>query len=148
MGHQSPWSFRIPLGQSIGRENYSHQNESVRCTDDVSMETNVTSKKLPNVYKSCPKIISLEKNKDNTFKKFPKNVGDLSNLFVAKDWKVAKSSVNRLIWSHWWILIILFISYIGWGQCGQVGRFLGFSEKHNFLHRNCCRFILGIFWKK
>ena len=39
----------------------------------------VTSKKLPNVYKSCSKMISLE-----NLKILPKNVGDLSKLIVAK----------------------------------------------------------------
>ena len=38
----------------------------------------VTRKKLPNVYKSCPKMISLEKWKILTpLQKLPKNVGDL-----------------------------------------------------------------------
>ena len=45
----------------------------------------VTSKKSPNVYKSCPKIISLEKLKILTpLQKLPKNVGDLGKLIVAK----------------------------------------------------------------
>ena len=39
----------------------------------------VTSKKSPNVYKSCPKIISL-----TLLQKFPKNVGNLSKIIVAK----------------------------------------------------------------
>ena len=37
------------------------------------------SKKLPNVYKSCSKMISLE-----NLKILPKNVGDLGKLIVAK----------------------------------------------------------------
>ena len=42
-------------------------------------------KKLPNVYKSCPKMISLEKLKILTpFQKLPKNVGYLGKLIVAK----------------------------------------------------------------
>ena len=46
--------------------------------------TSVTSKKLPNVYKSCPKMISLEKLKILTpLQKLPKNVGDLGELIVA-----------------------------------------------------------------
>ena len=45
----------------------------------------VTSKKLPNVYKSCPKMISLVKLKILTpLQKLPKNVRDLSKLIVAK----------------------------------------------------------------
>ena len=40
----------------------------------------MTSKKLPNVYKSCPNMISLEKLKILTpLQKLPKNVGDLAN---------------------------------------------------------------------
>ena len=44
----------------------------------------VTSKKSPNVCKSCPKMISLEKLKILTpLQKLPKNVGDLGKLIVA-----------------------------------------------------------------
>ena len=45
----------------------------------------VTIKKLPNGYKSCPKMISLEKLKILTpLQKFPKNMGDLGKLIIAK----------------------------------------------------------------
>ena len=45
----------------------------------------VTSKKLPNVYKICPKMISLEKLKILTpLQKLQKNVGDLGKIIVAK----------------------------------------------------------------
>jgi len=48
----------------------------------------VTRKKSPNVYKSCPKMIALEKLKILTlFIKLPKNVGDLGILIVAKGFK-------------------------------------------------------------
>ena len=44
-----------------------------------------TIKKLPNVYKSCQKMISLEKLKILTpSQKLPENVGDLGKLIVAK----------------------------------------------------------------
>ena len=44
----------------------------------------VTSKKSPNVYKSCPNMISLEKLKILTpLQKLPKNLGDLGKLIVA-----------------------------------------------------------------
>ena len=47
--------------------------------------SSVASEKLPNVYKSCPKMISLEKLKILTpLQKLPKNVGDLGKLIVAK----------------------------------------------------------------
>ena len=40
---------------------------------------------MPNVYKSCPKMILLGKLKILTpFRKLPKNVGDLGKLIVAK----------------------------------------------------------------
>ena len=52
----------------------------------------VTSKRLPNVYKSCPKMISLEKLRILTsLQKLPKN---------GRLWKVALSPINRPIWSH------------------------------------------------
>ena len=49
------------------------------------MTTSVTSKNLPNVNKSWPKMISLEKLKILTpLQKLPKNVEDLGKLIVAK----------------------------------------------------------------
>ena len=45
----------------------------------------VTRKKLPNVYKSCLKMISQEKRQILTpFQNLPTNVGDLGNLVFAK----------------------------------------------------------------
>ena len=44
----------------------------------------MTSKKSPNDYKSCLKIISQEKLK---ILKMPKNVGDLGKLIVAKSFE-------------------------------------------------------------
>ena len=45
-------------------------------------------KKSLNVYKTCPKMILLEKLKILTpLQKFPKNVGDLGKLIVAKCFK-------------------------------------------------------------
>ena len=50
----------------------------------VSVRNSATSKNLPNVCKSSPKIISLEKLKILTpFQELPKNVGDLGKLIVA-----------------------------------------------------------------
>ena len=55
-----------------------------RTLDVCSTRSSVTSKKLPNVYKSCQKIISIEKLKILTpLQKLPKNVGDLGELIVA-----------------------------------------------------------------
>ena len=58
------------------------------------MVHSVTSKKLPNVYRSCPNMISLEKLKILTpLQKLPKNVGDLGKLIVAKGfYKLPKSN--------------------------------------------------------
>ena len=45
----------------------------------------VACKKLPNVFKSCPKMISLEQLKILTpLQKLLKNVGDLAKIIVAK----------------------------------------------------------------
>ena len=49
---------------------------------------NVTSKKLPNVYKKCPNMISLEKLRILTpLQKLPKNEGELGKLIAAKGLK-------------------------------------------------------------
>ena len=61
-----------------------------------SIGLSVTRKKLPNVYKSCPKIISREKLKILTpLQKLPKNVGDLGKISVAKGLKSCPKS-NKL----------------------------------------------------
>ena len=47
--------------------------------------TSVTRKKSPNVYKSCPKMISQEKIKILTpLQKLPNNVGDFGKIIAAK----------------------------------------------------------------
>ena len=69
------------------------------------LTTSVTSKKSPNIYKSCPKLISLEKWKILTpFQKLPKNVGRFGQINCCQSlWNVAQSPINRPIWSHcWW----------------------------------------------
>ena len=51
-------------------------------------EGSVTSKKSTNVYKSCPKIISLEKFMILTpLQKLPMNVWDLGKLIIAEDYE-------------------------------------------------------------
>ena len=61
-----------------------------------TFSNSVTSKKLPNVYKSCPKMKSLEKLKILTsLQTLPKNVGDLGKLIVAKALKNCPKS-NKL----------------------------------------------------
>ena len=52
------------------------------------MRNRVTNKKLPNAYKSYPKMISLEKSNILTpLPKLPKNVDDLGNIIVARGFK-------------------------------------------------------------
>ena len=51
----------------------------------LGIASSVSRKKLPNVYKSCPKMISLGKGMILTdLQKLPKNVGDSGKLIVAK----------------------------------------------------------------
>ena len=53
-----------------------------------NLPTSVTRNKSPNVYKSCPKNISLEKWYILTpLQKLPKNVEDLGKLIGAKGFK-------------------------------------------------------------
>ena len=54
----------------------------------LTTATSVTSKNLPNVYKNCPKMISLEKSKILTpLQKWSKNEGDLDKIIVARGFK-------------------------------------------------------------
>ena len=70
----------------------------------------VTRKKLPNVYKYCPKMISLEKLKILTpLQKFPKNVRDLGKLFVAKGLK----KLPKVKKSPDLVTLMLFKFYVG-----------------------------------
>ena len=64
----------------------------------------VTRKKSPNVHKSCPKMIPLEKWYNLTYlQKLPKIVGDLDTLIVAKGFKKlpkVKKSPNLVTLFH------------------------------------------------
>ena len=86
--------FWIRISVSLSRFRFRH-NESALLKRRVSIfcffflslsyTLSVTSKKSPNVYKSCPKMISLEKLKILTsLQNMPKNIGDLGKLIVAK----------------------------------------------------------------
>ena len=80
--------------------NYFLQNTTEERPIELSMIQwpSVTSKKSPNVYKSCPKMILLEKLKILIpLQKLPKNVGSLGKLIVTKGFE---SPINRPIWSH------------------------------------------------
>ena len=57
----------------------------------------MTNKKSPNVYKSCPKRISLEKLKIvSPLQKLLKNVGDLGKIIVAKGFEKLPNLVTLL----------------------------------------------------
>ena len=65
--------------------------------------SSVTSKKPPNVHKSCPKVILLVKLKIlRNLQKLPKMCWHFGqNNCCHGLWKVAQSPINRRIWSHW-----------------------------------------------
>ena len=71
---------------------YIHRGTKMLLNDLASEQqsngNSVTSKKSPNVYQSCPKMIALEKLKILApLQKLPKNVGDLGKLIVAKSFE-------------------------------------------------------------
>ena len=75
------------------------------CHACLYLPNSVTRWKLPNVYKNCPKMISLEKWYILTpLQKMPKNVGDLGKLIVAEALKSCPKSKNRPIWSHCYLI--------------------------------------------
>ena len=60
----------------------------------------VTSKKSPNVNKSCPKMIDF-----GTFTKIVYECRRFGQTNCChRLWKVDQSPINRPIWSHWWLL--------------------------------------------
>ena len=78
------WSCRLA---TMKRRQQGNVREMV-VTKLTEAMASVTRKKLPNVYKSCPKMISLEKWYILTpLHKLPKNVGDWDKLIVAKGFK-------------------------------------------------------------
>ena len=83
--HKGVWE-RVGKISKIGRRKGKHIDLLFRkCKVIPSFTGSVTSKKSPNVYKSCPKMISLEKWMILTpLQKLPKNVGDLGKFIVAK----------------------------------------------------------------
>ena len=65
----------------------AHSSSDLNESTDIKkfVVISVTSKESPNVCKSCPKMISLEKLKILTpLQKLPKNVGDLGKLLLPK----------------------------------------------------------------
>ena len=64
------------------------QSSCLKKTYFAAVAISVTREKLPNVHKSCPEMISLEKLKILApIQKLPKTVGDLEKLIVAKGFK-------------------------------------------------------------
>ena len=79
-----PVCFRIHLPLTNWPPVGSNGNLVLSAIDHFSYDR-CDQKKSPNVFKSCPKMISLEKLKILTpLQKLPKNVGDLGKLIVAK----------------------------------------------------------------
>ena len=74
MAHDVGWNFFLPTTLFI----YAHTTTATAL--GFSNMGSVTRKNSPNVYKSCPKMISL-------LQKMPINVGDLGKLIVAKGFK-------------------------------------------------------------
>ena len=92
------WTFSLSLSLTFYwyRPNHNDATTFARttasriapCHMKMYILSSVTSKKLPNVYKICPKMISLEKLKILTpLQKLLKNVGDFGKLIVAKGFK-------------------------------------------------------------
>ena len=72
-----------PANEGVGRLTFAQVCAKYNNWVESNLQYSVTDKKLPNVYKSCPKMTSLEKLKV-PLQKLPKNVGDLGKLIVAK----------------------------------------------------------------
>ena len=81
-------------------EEAGREKTNTRC---VKTEISVTSKKSPNVYKSCSKIILLVKWKIWTIlQNLPKMCWHFGQINCCHGlWKVAQSVINHPIWSHW-----------------------------------------------
>ena len=78
-------SKTVSSGRKVDRRNVGGRNTASSKKNCLLKEVSVTRKKLQNVDKSCPKMISLEKGMILThLQKLPKNVGDLGKLMVAK----------------------------------------------------------------
>ena len=86
------------MGQNFRKTLLRLNSESYNIRIPLWTRTSVTREKSPNVYKSCPKRISLENLKILAqTQKLPKTVGDLSKLIVAKGFKKlpkVKKSLN------------------------------------------------------
>ena len=76
------------LSLSLKHFSELHADAIAAAAVDEDLHHQCDQKKSPNVYKSCPKMISLEKWKILTsLQKLPKNVGNLGKLIVATGFK-------------------------------------------------------------
>ena len=85
----SPGPWAIHFLRLFVQNNFdSTKNGKRSFMPKLFFRSSVTWKKLPNVYKSCPKLISLKKWKILTpLQKLPKNEGALDKLIAAKGFK-------------------------------------------------------------
>ena len=74
---EGPNATHVSKAIPIDHKTWKHQRQLLICYNQCDQ------KKLPNVYKSCLKMFSLEKNL-TPLKILPKNVGDLGKLIIAK----------------------------------------------------------------
>ena len=88
---------------------------------------------MPNVYKSCPKMISLEKWKILTpFQKLPKNAGDLGKQLILTTGFEKMPKVKSIAqsghtdWKHEWVFLYF------WDDTQRVEQ-IGCSVKQNLL---------------
>ena len=83
-------SRTLPCFSFFGRTRQECCNEALKCSSStMCITTSVTSKKSPNVYKSCPKMISLEKWKILTpLQKLPKYVDDLGKIIATTSFEM------------------------------------------------------------
>ena len=88
-------------GDKVVRKGCCRLYAGVWCGKIPSVGDSVTSKKSPNVYKTCPKLIALEKKR---FWHLYKNCPILwvfgQNNSCRLLWKVTQSTINQPIWSH------------------------------------------------
>ena len=61
MKHETGFLVTVEAAAAANEKNIFENNSLSRQTAHVRRETSVINKKLPNVFKSCPQMISLEK---------------------------------------------------------------------------------------